>query len=463
MANFLNFAKRFFASAILISASFACALTESTVFQWWDDGLISAEEASDLLNLLDEGNQQEVCILAEALSLETCNETKKQDHTDSPKKAKISRPSLIPHGFILWKGRTDSLGYLERSRFEIQMEFYRYRLRLGSQELLTYRNEGSEAHFGQISTKELHSYIPLDTLWGTTLLYPLGNFRISGTLDSAQNIQGKIGFAGGRNTPFGNNPSLYIFCWKSPQDASWGIQGKTPWGEFASWWTHGENWPLLKVQLHNSTSKEKIAWKVSTYIHGDSIPRLAHLSSSILGSKFWSSQTLAFSHDDSWGSKLKVNSRILINDSTTARLNLQTESGPAIFRVKASFTCLDAASDCFQDDLKLQVSHQFYDLIEPAPNTLSLQNSIGTRYTRNQGAGIPKLESGISFSQDSFNKAGMLFVIPRANPNENLQVRTQADVGTSRMQLSMAATFKHTSATNFHLIHAFFQICAFFK
>ena len=165
------------------------ALSEAQVFEWWDNGIIDAEEAREILDLLEEGNTPEACILAEVYALESCTVA------ETSNKAKNKRSSLIPHGYIEWRGRTDSLGYLESKRTELRVNFYRYSLRLGTQSLLTYKNAGSEAHFGQISTKELHSTIPLDTLWGTALRYPLGMFRIGGLFDTAKTSRVNLGIA----------------------------------------------------------------------------------------------------------------------------------------------------------------------------------------------------------------------------------------------------------------------------
>ena len=146
------------------------SLNEAQVFEWWDDGIIDGDEAHEILDLLEEGNTQEACILAEVYALESCAsediapvKTKKQRKAKTQQPAtkasvkkqarKSERPSLRPHGYVEWKGRTDSLGHLESGRTELRFDFYRYSLRLGTQSLLTYRNEGSEAHFGQISTK----------------------------------------------------------------------------------------------------------------------------------------------------------------------------------------------------------------------------------------------------------------------------------------------------------------------
>ena len=48
------------------------SLNEAQVFEWWDDGIIDGDEAHEILDLLEEGNTQEACILAEVYALESC-------------------------------------------------------------------------------------------------------------------------------------------------------------------------------------------------------------------------------------------------------------------------------------------------------------------------------------------------------------------------------------------------------
>lgn len=469
MNNFFLVYIRKITTAFCLFSGFALALDEAAVFKWWDDGLISAEEATEMLNLLEEGNQEEACLLAETYSLEDCQP--QQEPTVPQNSAKSQRPPLTPHGYILWKGRTDSLGHLESSRLSLQVDFYRYRLRLGTQELLSYRNEGSEAHFGQISTREIHSYIPLDTLWGTTFTYPLGNLTLGGTLDTALNLEARLGY----------RKQADIFCWTHPESSSCGIQARTSWGTVAGWWQHGQSLPLIKMQLQRnekiSTSRssaknknaEIISWKISAYIHGDSVPDQSHLSSSILNSMFWYSQNIAYTDASPWRNRISTNIRVttpLPNDSalqqTTARIKVQLDYGPQQLRGTASATCLDAAENCRKDDLKLQGVSLLSHSDSQTKNGLSLQGSVKTTYTRNEGLNTPRLETGLSYGTNSLNKASVSLVLPQSNPQKNIQIRTQSDVGTDQIQISIAATFKKKARAPFHPAHAYLQLKGLF-
>lgn len=462
-------------TAIFLFATFAHSLDESTVFQWWDNGLIAQEEASEMLILLEEGNEEEACLLAENFALESCEVT--------PKKEVKNKAPVAPHGFVLWKGRTDSLGHLESSRAELQMEFYRFRLRLGTQELLTYKNDGSEAHFGQISTREFRSFIPLDTLWGTSLQYPIGNFYVGGALDSALNMQARLGYK------IRKNATAEIFSWRSQESVSLGLQGKTSWGEFSGWWQKGNELPLIKMQLQNTDklshdqeadrkksdrkNSSTLSWKISAYFHGDSIPEQAHLSKSIAANKFWGSQTVSFTDGGDWRTKISTSARIQIpfnnsnsSESTSlgfnnkanqvsARFKLQGESGPQILRSMASATCLDASQNCRQTDFKMQLSSQ---ISESQNEGVNLQTNITSRYIQGKNFSTPRLEASATYSHGSLNKSGITLLLPKANPNKSIQLQTQANVGTERFQTRLAVTFKRKQNENFHPVHAYLQI-----
>ena len=213
-------AKILFVTLVWSTVAASQSLDEAKVFEWWDSGVIDGDEAREILDLIEEGNLQEACMLAEVYALESCateKQLEKQHRKASGKKTQAkdaahisaahvgtensqkqdTRPSVIPHGHIEWRGRTDSLGHLENERTELRLDFYRYSLRLGTQSLLTYKNAGSEAHLGQISTKELHSNIPLDTLWGTAAFYPIWKFRLGAFLDTAKTTRASLGFVHG--------------------------------------------------------------------------------------------------------------------------------------------------------------------------------------------------------------------------------------------------------------------------
>ncbi|WP_405333351.1 hypothetical protein [Fibrobacter sp.] len=464
------------------------SLDEAKVFEWWDSGVIDGDEAREILDLIEEGNLQEACMLAEVYALESCaadnplekqhrkasapkklrkESTRTEDtHTSKEKATRTqkqeARPSVIPHGYIEWRGRTDSLGHLESERTELRLDFYRYSLRLGTQSLLTYKNAGSEAHLGQISTKELHSNIPLDTLWGTAAFYPIWKFRLGALLDTAKTTRASLGFVYDKGT------ELELAYWRHQHTGtgdssetlhterhSVSAMAKGNWGSFATWWIPGRDIPLFKIQLHyrEKTDLATVAWKADAYLHGDSLPREAHLSSTIASSRFWGSQTLAVTAVDSWRSKFGVNARTIIpleGDSSRTRLKASAETGPDALRGTASATCLSAEERCRQNDFDLRIKSSW----NVDREQLAFSGKIRTRHTRDEGFGTPLYEAGATYALDSFNSAGVAVAIPKGSPARELQVRSSAEVGTDFLQLSLAVTFRRTAETPLHPLHA---------
>lgn len=451
-------------------------LTEAQVFEWWDDGIIDGDEAREILDLLEEGNEQEACMLAEVYALESCaseevpkpKKAKRKEAKSRQKKTKKeSRPSLVPHGYIEWRGRTDSLGRLESGRTELRLNFYRYSLRLGTQSLLTYRNEGSEAHFGQISTKELHSVIPLDTLWGTALFYPLyspiGIFRLGGLLDTAKTIRLSFAFTPFRGPQKEKDLEMELAYWnhRHPADSverhSVSAQAKGSWGNFAVWWIpeNAGDLPLMKLQLQHREKMEyaTIAWKTDAYVHGDSLPEEPRLSATIAKSKLWGSQTVGVTAHDAWKSKWTLNARTMIpleGDTSKTRLKASAESGPGVLRTATSVTCLSAEEHCRQNDLALKIRSSW----NVDREQLVFSGKVRARHTRDEGFGTPLYEAGIAYARDAANSAGIAVTIPKGAPKREIQLRSSAEVGNDFLQLSLAVTFRRTADEELHPLHA---------
>lgn len=469
-----------FLLTITIPLTFAAevsSLNEAQVFEWWDDGIIDSDEAHEILDLLEEGYTQEACILAEVYALESCTGEEIEHSKATPKPRKATRkqqkhPDLVPHGYIEWQGRTDSLGYLESQRTDIRIDFYRYSLRLGTQSLLTYRNEGGEAHFGQISTKELHSVFPLDTLWGTSLFYslysPIGIFRLGGLLDTVKTIRPSFAFTPLSRSNKKGSPEMELAFWnhRHPTDSaehySVSAQAKGTWGNFAIWWVpeNEDDLPLMKLQLTHREKMEyaTIAWKTDTYVHGDSLPEEARLSATIAKSKLWGSQTISVTAHDAWKSKFTANARTMISledDTSKTRFKASAESGPGILRGTASETCLSAEGHCKENDVALKIRSSWnLESKNLAQDCIVLSGKFRARYTRDEGFGPPLYEAGVAYEQDAFNNAGIAVTITKGAPSREIRLRSNAEVGNDFLQLSLTVTFRRTAEEALHPLHA---------
>ena len=267
-----------FAVLLLLVATPRAAVTEAQVFDWWDAGIITPEQAQEFLDLLEEGNAEEACLLAEVYAQESCEEKQTPRKKAATKdRRQESRPPLRPTGYALTKIRLDSAGHVESHREELRVNFYRYTLRLGTQELLSYRNAGSEAHFGDISTKELHSHIPLDTLWGTALLYPFGNFQLAALLDSSRITQARAGYA------FDKHTAASIAYWHGTSTVerhhfhSVALQTSSGIGKASAWYQAKQSSPLIKIELRSPLSRQPVAlgWRTTAYNENGNVIRPA--------------------------------------------------------------------------------------------------------------------------------------------------------------------------------------------
>lgn len=459
-----------FVISSLFAASAHAGINEALVFEWWDEGIISPDEAEEMLELIDEGNESEACLLAEMYAQVECNASDSEDSSlaevsendgqpsnkktkrktkrasRSDKQAKRSSPPIRPSGYFLWRTRLDSNGHMASHREELQISFYRYTLRLGSQELLTYRNSGSEAHFGDVSTRELHSQIPLDTLWGVALQYPLGPFYLAGMLDTSATTEGRLGFAPDKKNKF------EFFLWNARNvlknaETSMGLQTNFQFGKTAVWWVYGGDFPLLKFQLQgNNKSDEKeplqINWKTTAYIHGNSVPEISRLSSTILKSRIWASQILAISAPDAAHTKVTGNVRFLNplhSDSISARIKADIQSGPRHLRPGFNATCLEAYENCRKDDFQAKLESSPAD---PWAFTLSAKS----RYTRNEGLGIPRLEIGTRFSDSEKNQTRLSLVLPKGFSQDKLEIRNELSLHADFLDFSFVSTLKKSSS-----------------
>jgi len=469
---------------IFASAANATALNEAQVFEWWDDGIIDSDEAREILDLLEEDNIQEACILAEVYALESCAsedaapvKTKKQRHaktqqpaTKAPVKKRARKSeqlNLMPHGYVEWKGRTDSLGHLESERTELRLDFYRYSLRLGTQSLLTYRNAGSEAHFGEISTKELHSAIPLDTLWGTTFSYPIrmgfGILHWGGLMDTTMTVRPFFGFSPLSGSSKKGFPEMEFAFWnhRHPADSvehySVSAQAKGSWGNFAVWWVpeNAGDLPLMKLQLQHREKMEyaTIAWKTDAYVHGETLPEEARLSATIAKSQLWGSQTIGVMARDTWKSKFTANARTMIpleGDTSKTRFKATVESGPGILRATTSATCIQAEEHCRRKDFDFNIQSSW----NMDREQLIFSGKIRTRHSQGEGFSVPLYEAKAVYASDAFNSASVAAIIPKGAPNQEIQLRNSVEVGTDFLQLSLAVTFRRTAEEAFHPLHA---------
>lgn len=454
-------------------ATQAAEITEAQVFEWWDDGTIEAEEANEMLSLIDEGKIQEVCALAEIYANEPCgtesqaifgeNEfagdrtagdalaSKKGTGRMRTGKSRAQKPSRHYSGHLATKVRFDSSGSVTAHREELLFHFHRATLRLGTQELLTYQNKRGEAHFGQISTRELHSGIPLDTLWGTALAYSISALTLAGLIDTSGTLQAHASYT--HKKAFVAGASL----WKTADTYSVMAQASFPFGQVAYWQQIGERVPLIHFRLHGRDSST-LSWRTTGYIHDETLPQPVRLSPSIAKRRFWTTQNVTYRAKGFLDTRVSASARFLSplhSDSVSGRLALDISSGPPVIRINAKATCREASENCRQTIFQgtAQTTHEF--------NTLSATLSGGARTQHDRAEkswSRPRLEIGASVTEKNPDRHENTFrlslVAPDALPHENLQIRSETRLTSDFLEFSLIATFKKADGGRVRPAHA---------
>lgn len=464
-------------------ATQAADVTEAQVFEWWDDGTIAAEEANEMLSLIDEGKIQEVCALAEIYANEPCGTGEQAvfgedelagdrtagDALASKKhagrmpagnktagKSRAKKPSRHYSGHLATKVRFDSSGSVTAHREELLFNFHRATLRLGTQELLTYKGKRGEAHFGQISTRELRSAIPTDTLWGTALAYSLdalglGAFGLAGLIDTSGTLRAHASYT--HSKVFTAGASL----WKTADTYSIMAQAAFPFGQVAYWQQIGEPAPLIHFRLHGKDSST-LSWRTTGYIHGDSLPTPARLSPSIAKRRFWTTQNITYRAKDFFDTRVSASARFLSplhSDSVSGRLALDISSGPPVIRINAKATCREASENCRQTIFQgtAQSTHEFNTL------TMALSGGARTQHDRAEKSwSSPRIEIGASVTEKNPDRHENTFrlslVAPDALPHENLQIRSETRLTGDFLEFSLIATFKKADGGRIRPAHA---------
>lgn len=451
------------------SSTTAPPLDAAQVFEWWDDGIITPEEADEIFTRLEEENYDEACLLAEVYAQEPCvttaasttkstrkkrkNKTAKSVRSsDSAHSAEATHsaqatksappPTLIPHGRVSWNGQYDSDGHLKKHREELLIQFYYFKLRLGSQELLSYRRDGYESHFGQISTLEFHSHLPLDTLWGAALRFPIGKFHLGAHIDSSKTFHTHVAFHPNRQN------ELTAAFWKFPDAGAIALQARTTLGQISAWYQFGQDLPLVKIQLQSE--KEHLSWKTTAYIHGDSIPQGLNLSKGIAENRLWASQTVNVQWPEALNTVLSTKARVLsaiASDSVNARFKITLTSGPERLRASLSATCIEASDNCS--------STEWNGNVESDWNALAFKASAKVRHENNRTK-PPRIELGASY-RSSLALAKLTVALPQMNPAKSISLQNEIKLDNDWFGCNFIFAFKKTKTKSFRPSYAHLQ------
>ena len=425
-----------------IAARAQAPFDESQVFEWWDDGIITSEQADEIFSRLEEQNYDEACLLAEVYAQEPCatpppKQPKPRTKKKSKPPTKIAKDtaSIIPHGHLAWKAQYDSAGHLKKLHKELQLRFYYFKFRLGSQELLSYRRDGLEAYFGQISTLELHSHLPLDTLWGTALLYPIGKFRLAALIDSSKTFHSRVSFRPNRQN------EITAAYWKFPSQSAIALQARSTLGQISAWYQIGQDMPLFKIQLQNE--KKHLSWKTTAYIHGDSVPQGLNLSKGIVDNWLWASQTVNLHWQELYNTTFSAKVRLLSpvgTDSVSARFKATLTSGPKRLRPSFSVTCVEASDNCNTTEWK--------PAIESSWEHLTL--NANAKFTHaGDSTKPPKIELAASYRQSKNAFVRLQVAFPYGNPAKAISVQNEFKLDSDWLGGDLIFAFKKRKTSSF--------------
>ena len=434
------------------------------VFEWWDDGIITPEEADEIFSRIEEENYDEACLLAEVYAQEPCaipaqstaKPTRKKrksktagsanvlDAAHSTETTRVSKsaPPLTPHGHFTWKGQYDSDGHLKKHREELQIQFYYFKLHLGSQELLSYRRDGYEAYFGQISTLEFHSHLPLDTLWGTAFSFPIGKFRLSAHIDTSKVFHAGLDFQPNRTN------QISASFWKFLDASAIAMQARTTLGQISAWYQFGQDLPLVKIQLQSE--QKYLSWKTTAYIHGDSIPQGLNLSKGIAENSLWASQTVNVQWPEAFNTTFSAKARVLrpiATDSVSARFKMTLTSGPERLRTSLSATCIEASENCDRTE--------WNGNLESTWNELTLKASAKVR-REYRHAKPPKIELGASY-RTSLALAKLTLTFPQTSPTKGITLQNEIRLSNDWFGCDFVFAFKKTKTKTFSPSYAHLQ------
>lgn len=432
----------------------AAELTEAEVFGWWDDETIAAEEANEILSLIDEGDMSQACALAEIYASHPCKTTEDSKATESPhKSAKGNRKKSQYHITAISKVRLDSTGNPSKHSEKILFSFYNFTLSLGNHELLTYKSKQGEAHFGQISTRELHSDIPLDTLWGTAISISFKKIQPSFLLDTSGTASAQIAAR-----PFKKFSARAAYWYSdSGQSHSTNLMLDFPSGHIVTWYQIGQAKPLLYFRFRGNETNA-FSWKAAGYLHGSDVPKYVRLSASIAKHKFWTSQSISFFAKDFFYTKTSASARIaapLSSDSISGRLALDIESGPDFLRLHSKTTCKEASDNCEQIIFQTRLTsahHAGNSTFSISGNLKSIHSYNDSKWTR------PRTEIAASVTEKLSNKRENVFriaaIAPDSRPGNNIQIRSEVHTVGRHLELSLIAAFRQKAGKSICPTHA---------
>ena len=435
----------------------AWGISESEIFELWDEGLILPEEASEIILLLEDGNEEEAEMLARVYGIETTGMARVSENTSTQKKSgkkKSKKAHPLVEGHLSYRERFDSTGNSESRKYELMMKFYRFTLHKGSRELLEYSHKGYKAYLGDISTKELESRIPLDTMWGALARLPVGIFRMEALIDTAGIFSGGLGASFGKTLDVDGK----FFHTENGKYAYMGIT--LPYGNVAVMGDTKMSSPLLRIRMR-ALRDEEISWAANVYIHGSSVPEIVNLSGTIRQSLLFATEEVSLRLKEFLDTRISTALQVLRpldSDSISTKANAKLEAGYGYVRGSIYGLCTETAVGCE----RLTLRGKIITSLEAGRGTVSIAGSAG--YTRNKDGvwGRPKTEAGVTFTEAGIGHAAFSIAFPDTRPQDRMNAKVEFDIREGNLGISLAATFKKKKNATFKPSHSIVKAIIYF-
>lgn len=323
--------KFFLALAVLASSAFA-ELTAEQVFWWWDDGLIEASDASDLLELIEDDDEDAACEMAEALGLEHCE-----------------KDEFAGKGYVRYRESRDSADsvILRKADAKLLYGAYSFKITIPGEWQIGYSRGRFEALFGNIAYKDIGILIPLEDYEGMWSAVRDDDFSVGGLLMSDTTF----------GAMFGAGP-LAFWGFAGPGLKAFSASGQVDFANIAVFYADEMESPLFRAQVKYTTKTlPKFSWNGVVWAHSDTtMPEILNVTSSVKKSMIWSSQTQKLSlkgYSASFTEKLQVP----INSDTgsvSTSLAGTFKKTAGTFRGLLGFACRDASSDCSKPQIRVE-------------------------------------------------------------------------------------------------------------
>lgn len=325
--------RKFPLALLLLAAPFALAeLTAEQVFWWWDDGLIEANEASDLLELIENDDEDAACEMAEALGLEHCE-----------------KEEFAGKGYVRYRESRNSADSVILRKLDAELHYnaYSFKVTVPGEWQLGYSRGRFEALLGTIDYRDIGILMPLEDYDGMWSAIRDDEFSLGGLIMTDTTF----------GAMFGAGP-LSFWGFAGPELRAVSASGEVEYANLSVFYANEMESPLFRAQVKYATkTAPKFAWNGVLWAHADTtLPEMLNVTSSVKKSLVWSSQTQKFTlkgYAASFTEKLQVPINADTGSVSTSLAGTFKKTA-STFRGLLGFACRDASTSCGKPQIRVE-------------------------------------------------------------------------------------------------------------